>query len=116
MSSPGPQGLLLATLCGAVLMAATDARAAEPCASFEPARGPMDCPEIFGDQLAQESNRRRREALLVEISAEPHGFAIVHRGEWREPLFKQYRDLELVDTATGPTCAPVALVQLEENG
>jgi hypothetical protein len=97
------------------VLASLASKAAEPCTYSVPARSAAECPAIFGDDAAREANRERREALLVDLGSEPYGFAIVYRGDWLQPRLRQYRGLELVDTALGDTCEPVALVQLEEN-
>src|SRR5687767_4484046 len=75
-------------------------------------RAPATCAALFGDDEDREANRRNRERLLVEVEPEPLGFAIVHRTDWREPVAKSFRDLAILETATGSTCDAVAIVAL----
>jgi hypothetical protein len=76
-------------------------------------RSSQVCVTVFGTGMTHEAARQRRNKLLKQLSEADHSIWLVHQGEWQEPAPHSFANLELLATATGDDCRPIALVSLD---
>lgn len=73
------------------------------------------CEEVFGEESDHEEDRRRREAILEGVDVTEHDVWITHSGDWSDPEPLHFANLALVGVETNEGCAPVAVVELDNE-